>query len=406
MLARLEAAGLVPAPAADRRTLIRRATFDLTGLPPSPAEVAAFVADDAPDAYERLIDRLLESPAYGEQWARHWLDVARYADTKGYVYAREERVWVQAPAYRDWVVQAFNRDLPYDRFLLLQLAAEQAAPEDPASWAAMGFLTLGRRFLGVTHDIIDDRIDVVTRGTLGLTVACAVPRPQIRSDPDRRLLRALRRVLELGRAASGRGRAAGADGGLRSLRPGIAKAAAGTARGDGRQTAGSGRARARAVIDYLVAQTELSRYPQEGFDQIIQASDLVPTFVRRWEAYLAFPARESDPVWLPWRRLAARADAEFAGRSAERLAELAQASPPASARVLAALSHRPRRAASWPSAYGKLLAEVDAQWRAACTAAATAGKPAPSICPTPTKKRCGGRSMPPTRRAWCPTNRL
>ena len=95
------------------------------------------------------------------------------ADTKGYVYAREERYFVHAPAYRDWVVRAFNEDLPYDDFLLLQLAADQAAPNDPAALAAMGYLTLGRRFLGVTHDIIDDRIDVVARGLLGLTVGCA-----------------------------------------------------------------------------------------------------------------------------------------------------------------------------------------------------------------------------------------
>src|SRR5206468_8262642 len=97
----------------------------------------------------------------------------RYSDTKGYVYAREERFWVHAPAYRDWVVRALNQDLPYDQLVRLQLAADQVAANDPPSQAAMGFLTLGRRFLGVTHDIIDDRIDVVTRGTLGLTVACA-----------------------------------------------------------------------------------------------------------------------------------------------------------------------------------------------------------------------------------------
>src|SRR5690606_8713611 len=112
---------------------------------------------------ERLIDRLLESPHYGEHWGRYWLDVARYSDAKGYVYAREHRFWVHAWSYRDWVVKALNDDMPYDRFLLLQLAADQAAPNEPEHLAAMGFLTLGRRFLGVTHDIIDDRIDVVTR---------------------------------------------------------------------------------------------------------------------------------------------------------------------------------------------------------------------------------------------------
>jgi len=147
ILARLEAAGLEPSPPADRRTLIRRASYDLTGLPPSPEEVDAFVADPDPNAFARVVDRLLASEQHGEHWARHWLDVARYSDTKGYVYAREERFFVQAPAYRDWVVKAFNEDMPYDRFLRLQVAADQVAPGDRSALAAMGLLTMGRRFL-------------------------------------------------------------------------------------------------------------------------------------------------------------------------------------------------------------------------------------------------------------------
>jgi hypothetical protein len=95
-----------------------------------------------------VLDRLLASPHYGERWGRHWLDVARYADTKGYVYGREERFFVHAYAYRDWVVRAFNDDLPYDRFLLLQIAADQIAPPASPDLAAMGFLTGGRRFIG------------------------------------------------------------------------------------------------------------------------------------------------------------------------------------------------------------------------------------------------------------------
>jgi hypothetical protein len=164
---------LKPAPPADRRTLIRRATFDLTGLPPTPEDVDAFVADDAPDAFEKLLDRLLASPAYGERWGRAWLDVARYADTKGYVF-EEERRFPYAYAYRDWVIRAFNDDLPYDRFLMLQIAADRLAVDgDVRDHAAMGFLTVGRRFLNNVPDIIDDRIDVVTRGTMALTVSCA-----------------------------------------------------------------------------------------------------------------------------------------------------------------------------------------------------------------------------------------
>ena len=131
VLAEIEKAGLRPAPPADPRSLIRRMTFDLTGLPPTPAEVQTFVeqADrDPQSAIRTLIDRLLASPHYGERWGRHWLDLARYADTKGYVYAREERFFVHAHAYRDWVIRAFNEDLPFDHFLLLQIAAEQLGP--------------------------------------------------------------------------------------------------------------------------------------------------------------------------------------------------------------------------------------------------------------------------------------
>lgn len=176
VLAKLQPAGLQPSPAADPHTLIRRVAFALTGLPPTPADVKAFLHDyqqSADVAYARLIDHLLSSPHYGEHWARHWLYVARYSDTKGYVYAREEKRWIHAAGYRDWVVRAFNEDLSYDRFVQLQIAADQLVPPGSPDLAAMGYLTLGRRFLGVTDDIIDDRIDVVTRGILGLTVACA-----------------------------------------------------------------------------------------------------------------------------------------------------------------------------------------------------------------------------------------
>ncbi|HEV3029058.1 MAG TPA: DUF1549 domain-containing protein, partial [Planctomycetota bacterium] len=175
VLAKLEERGLRPAPPADRRTLLRRVTYDLTGLPPAPEEVDAFLADPAADAFPKVVDRLLASPAYGEHWGRHWLDVARYADTKGYVYGdREEARFVHSYLYRDWVVRAFNEDLPYDQFLIQQIAADQLPlGPDRRALAAMGFLTLGRRFLGVVHDIIDDRIDTLARGTMALTVSCA-----------------------------------------------------------------------------------------------------------------------------------------------------------------------------------------------------------------------------------------
>ncbi len=171
--AQLAAKGLAPSPTASKRTLIRRATFDLTGLPPTVAEIEAFEKDGAPDAFAKVVGRLLASPHYGERWGRYWLDVARYADSKGYVF-NEERKYPYSYTYRDWVIAALNADLPYDQFIVQQIAGDQVATkENPGPNAALGFLTLGRRFLNNQQDIIDDRIDVVTRGLMGLTVACA-----------------------------------------------------------------------------------------------------------------------------------------------------------------------------------------------------------------------------------------
>ena len=173
VLARLEAAGLAPSREADKRTLIRRATMDLWGIPATAEEVDAFESDRAPDAFGRLVDRLLASPRYGERWARHWLDVARYADTKGYVFTQDRR-YPYAYTYRDYVISAHNGDVGYDRFLIEQIAADQLPRgDDNRPLAALGFLTVGRRFLLDQNEIIDDRIDVVTRGLLGLTVTCA-----------------------------------------------------------------------------------------------------------------------------------------------------------------------------------------------------------------------------------------
>jgi hypothetical protein len=174
VLAKLDERGMTISPPADRATWLRRVTLDLHGLPPTPRELDEFLADPASDAdaYAKVMDRLLSSPRYGERWGRHWLDVARYADSKGYVFT-EERRYPYAYTYRDYVIRAFNEDLPYDQFIIEQLAADRLASGDPRPLAALGFLTLGRRFLNNTHDIIDDRIDVVTRGMLGLTVTCA-----------------------------------------------------------------------------------------------------------------------------------------------------------------------------------------------------------------------------------------
>ena len=171
---------LTPSPAADRRTLVRRLWFDLLGLPPTPEEVAEFVADDRVDAYERLVDRLLASPHFGERWARYWLDLARYTDVTPTWLKNADQAWL----YRDWIVGAINGDLPYDEFVKRQLAADLYEETPPADYAALGLLGLSPTYWkelqlapGVIEVIVadewDERIDAVTRTFLGLTVACA-----------------------------------------------------------------------------------------------------------------------------------------------------------------------------------------------------------------------------------------
>jgi hypothetical protein len=188
LLAELEARGLRPARPADRRTLIRRATFDLTGLPPTPEEVDAFLGDESPAAFTRVVDRLLASPAYGQRWARHWLDVVRYTD---YFYPDPNAhpraalfELFEAWRYRDWVVAALNRDMPYDRFIVHQIAGDllpgpDAGPVYPEGIVATGLLALSvfdngdADKLKILTDIVDDEIDVIGKAFLGLTLACA-----------------------------------------------------------------------------------------------------------------------------------------------------------------------------------------------------------------------------------------
>lgn len=180
LLNRMETKGLTPSPEADRTTLIRRLSFDLTGLPPTPEEVAAFQTDTQPGAYERLVDRLLASPRFGERMASLWLSLARYAEDQAHQVGDDSSLtYPNAYRYRDWVIQAFNRDLPYDQFIRLQLAADKVqtagASED---LPALGFLGLGPKYydrgrLAVMSDEWEDRVDTVSRTFLGLTVSCA-----------------------------------------------------------------------------------------------------------------------------------------------------------------------------------------------------------------------------------------
>ena len=176
ILAGLEAEGLSPFLPAGRTTLIRRVTFDLTGLPPTPEEIDAFLKDTSPTAYEKLIERLLASPRYGERWAQHWLDLARFAETDGFEH---DKVRAEAWKYRDWVISALNGDMPYQEFVRLQLAGDELRPDDPQAAAATGFCMAGPDMPDINlqaerrHTLLNELTGTVGAVFLGLQFACA-----------------------------------------------------------------------------------------------------------------------------------------------------------------------------------------------------------------------------------------
>src|SRR5437763_13823387 len=174
--AKLEAKAIDPGPAADKVTLLRRATFDLIGLPPTPEDVAAFLADNSADAFEKVVDRLLASPQYGERWARHWLDLARYAESEGF---KSDETRPNAWRYRDYVIQAFNADKPYDRFVQEQIAGDELWPDDPQARVATAFHrhypdeSNARNLFQRRQEILDDITDTTGAVFTGLTYGCA-----------------------------------------------------------------------------------------------------------------------------------------------------------------------------------------------------------------------------------------
>jgi hypothetical protein len=377
VLAKLEAQGIGPSPRADRQTLIRRATYDLTGLPPTPAEVAAFLNDRSPEALATVIDRLLESPHFGERWGRYWLDVARYADTKGYIFT-EERKFPYSYTYRDWVIRAFNEDLPYDQFLTQQIAADQLSlGEDKRSLAALGFLTLGRRFLGNMHDIIDDRIDVITRGTMAITVQCARchdhkydPIPQadyyslygvLASCSDKELPIAaasaeFQQELQKRESELNEFQEATLTRTLHKLRT--------------------------HVSDYLLAAESLKDHPDiQEFMFVENPGDINRFALGRWRTYLETNSKQHNPVWALWFALAAIPEAEFSAKAPDLARQLAAnddesrrinpivasvftADPPATIKAAAAN-------------YGRLFAQVEDEWQKVIADAKAAGAESP-----------------------------
>ncbi len=313
VLQKLEAVGLTLSPAADRRTLIRRVTFDLHGLPPTPEDVSAFEQEQSPDAYRLLVERLLKSPRYGERWGRHWLDVARYSDTKGYVRLNENPRYPASWTYRDYVVKAFNDDLPFDRFVIEQLAADQLQTAEQKSepspaLAALGFLTLGQRYLNSTHDIIDDRIDVVTRGLLGMTATCARCHDHKFDPIPTRDYYSLHGVF------------------MSSAEPRVPPLILPTAEhGKFEKYLSELKRRSQQLDGYLKQQqaalganfrSRLAEYLLAGYREPVQPNflavmflidakkDLNPVLVQRWARFFDRTRKRHDPVFAPWQELA------------------------------------------------------------------------------------------------------
>jgi hypothetical protein len=347
--ARLASVGLKPAPPADKRTLLRRVTFDLIGLPPTPEEVAAFLADESPDAFAKVVERLLASPHYGERWARHWLDLVRYAETNGFEYDHDK--W-NAYRYRDYVIDAFNRDLPYDQFVREQIAGDLA--EDPRvsddgsrvmSSIGTTFLWLGERAqvqldrATLQADEIENQIDVFGKTFLGLTLACARCHDH-KFDPitleDYYALAGILTSSAHGqRCVDSRSRRdeiavyrrqlSAIDRRINAL---LAKADRSQAMADFR------RSQARQISRYLAACRELIRMGDGLQKQDIHAvagkHNLSGDKLTAWLEHVQGAFAREDRVWGPWELLSRCSPRVFAYRAQSAAARMQSASHPTS----------------------------------------------------------------------------
>ncbi|MFN0123636.1 MAG: PSD1 and planctomycete cytochrome C domain-containing protein [Blastocatellia bacterium] len=363
LLAKLEARKLRFNAPAGKRALLRRATYDLTGLPPTMAEIEAFLADKSPDAFARVVDRLLASPHYGERWGRHWMDVARYSDTLGMIDAgRNLQGWFPfAWTWRDWVIQALNADMPYDQFILQQIAADKLPGNDTRNLAALGFLSLSRGGLGVNqHERIDDKIDVVSRGLMGLTVSCARchnhkfdPIPtrdyyafytifnNTREPKDLPLLDPENADLARWQAETKaeEDKVAADIGKMREKRyPELLKLYC-TAPEIAKSLRGVDESRALKTDD------ELQKFAQE--------KDYNSYILKRWRAYL--DKCGADEIWTLWQRLSAIPEKEFTDKAASVIASATNINP----LLAAAFRQTPASLRDAAELYGQTIAAYD-----------------------------------------------
>ncbi len=291
VLAKLDEKKLKPAGPADRRTLLRRVTLDLTGLPPSPEEVDAFLNDKSADAYAKVVDRLLQSPHFGEKWARHWLDLARYSD--GRLAAGEDTPMPNAWRYRDWVVEAFNKDLPYDKFVKAQLAADlMPESERAALLPGLGFQSLGNG--------ANDQLDVTTKAFLGLTVGCAECHDH-KYDPIP--TKDYYSLLGIFRSASAEDHPLAPDAEVTAYRKQKEKIDAQKEliaefiKGQTQQLID---VLARHTSKYLMASWKVQTKRQPDAAAAAKAEGIDEETLKRWIAYLAKPEDREHPYMKPW----------------------------------------------------------------------------------------------------------
>lgn len=347
---------------ADKRTLLRRLTMDLIGLPPTASEISSFEIDQSPDAYEKLVDRLLASPRYGERWGRHWLDIARYADNKGYVFF-EDKNYPWAWTYRDYVINSFNNDLPYNQFIIEQIAADQLEIKDKKSLAALGFLTVGGHFMGNTHDIIDDRIDVMTRGLMGLTVSCARCHDH-KYDPvpsaDYYSLYGILRSSIEPIVAPLYGEEPNTEEYRKFSLELIAKEKKLLDFVQLKHRDLVTQARTRAG-DYLFAAYQAGNQPPaDDFMLLADKGDLNPAMIARWRAFLERMKIQKDPTWAIWHRYASLETSTFSA-SANTIKNL-QSDNPIVLKAFGGIS--PKSMKQVADTYGKLIVETEKAWLA------------------------------------------
>ncbi|MEM9478890.1 MAG: DUF1549 and DUF1553 domain-containing protein [Verrucomicrobiota bacterium] len=365
IFSKLQESGMSPAKEASAETLVRLLFFDLIGLPPSPAEMDRWTKDWSEKKYRALVNHLLASPHYGERWGRHWLDVARYADTRGWLAAGREQRYPFAFTYRDWVVKALNEDMPFDEFCRLQIAADKMVGDDETrkdDLAALGFLTAGGRFLNRKDSIIDDRIDVVTRGMMGLTVTCArchdhmfdpIPTADYYSlygvfasttepkelppivDPDDMTEEQLEAEAKLAEMKTE----------LTNFKDEVARKLRGPEK-------------IAAHLEFSVRMKSLNR--AKTISEALKASVFLKV-AERWGRYLAAAQKSNDNLWSAWHAMAPHLVKGESGKAAAAFKKLSSANPAPPRRLLDLIAWvEPANLKELASIYADLIAETDA----------------------------------------------